>query len=53
MTLEERIRKKKEWIHKRIDELPDTPETELLLDKIQRILEGTLDAAEPELDSSA
>jgi hypothetical protein len=50
MTLEEPI---KERLRKRIDELPDTPETELLLDKVKRILEGTLDAAKPELDSSA
>lgn len=50
MTIEEPI---KERLRKRIDELPDTPETELLLDKVQRILEDPLDTARPELDSSA
>jgi hypothetical protein len=50
MMLEERI---KERLLKRIDELPDTPETDLLLDKVKRILEGTPDVAKPELDSSA
>jgi hypothetical protein len=40
MTFEERGKAKKEWLHKRIDELPDTPETELLLKKVCRILEG-------------
>jgi hypothetical protein len=51
MTLEEPIGERKKRVIKLIEELPDTPETELLLDKILRILEGTLDAAEPEPDS--
>jgi hypothetical protein len=48
MTLEEGI---KERLLKRIDELPDTPETELLLDKVKRILEGSPATAKPEPDS--